>query len=65
VRGMIIPADWLIVGGLTGQGARPCNPHDLRDILERRQECRKPVFVKSNAGYPWPVQQYPPDLRLE
>lgn len=38
--------DWLIVGGESGQGARPCDVAWIRSAVEQCREASVPVFVK-------------------
>lgn len=38
--------DWVIAGGESGPGARPCNPDWLRSTVSQCQEGAVPVFVK-------------------
>lgn len=38
--------DWVIVGGESGKGARPCNYEWVLDIVEQCQKAGTPVFVK-------------------
>ena len=38
--------DWVIVGGESGTGARPCNAEDIRSIVRQCTEAGVPVFVK-------------------
>lgn len=44
--------DWVIIGGESGTGARPCHVDWIRDIASQCQSAKVPVFVKqlgSNA----------------
>lgn len=48
------PADWVIVGGESGPGARPCNVELIYSIIKQCRRAQVPVFVKqlgSNCGY--------------
>ncbi len=65
--------DWVIIGGLTGKGARPTERDELQYLVEfAHKECGDgstiPLFVKSNAvadtADPLRVQEYPEGLRL-
>ncbi len=38
--------DWVIVGGESGPGARPCDIDWIRDIMRQCQAAEVPVFVK-------------------
>lgn len=38
--------DWVIVGGESGRGARPCNVEDVRSVVAQCQAAGVPVFVK-------------------
>jgi protein gp37 len=38
--------DWIIVGGESGHGARPCNVEWIRSIVGQCKEANVPVFVK-------------------
>jgi protein gp37 len=38
--------DWVIVGGESGHGARPCNVESVRSIVAQCQAAAVPVFVK-------------------
>jgi len=57
--------DWVIVGGLTGKGARGCDKGDLESIIETCRDVGVPLFIKHNAGYPEKIQEYPEDLILK
>jgi len=37
---------WLIIGGESGPGARPCDVQWIRDLLRQARAARVPVFVK-------------------
>ncbi|MGB3208223.1 MAG: phage Gp37/Gp68 family protein [Crinalium sp.] len=46
---MVAPADfinWVIVGGESGSGARPCQVNWIEDIVEQCKQYQVPVFVK-------------------
>jgi len=38
--------DWLVIGGESGAGARPCELEWIRDLKNRMIEAKVPVFVK-------------------
>lgn len=40
------PIDWVIVGGESGPGARPCHVEWIRSIVQQCQEAEVPCFVK-------------------
>lgn len=40
------PIDWIVVGGESGPGARPCHTGWIRDIVLGAQRADVPVFVK-------------------
>lgn len=45
--------DWVIVGGESGHGARPCDKSWVRDIVRQSQERHVPCFVKQlGANHP-------------
>ncbi len=44
--------DWIIVGGESGPGARPCNVEWIRSIVEQCGEADVPVFVKQLGKRP-------------
>lgn len=41
---------WVIVGGESGPGARPCDEDWIRGIVQQCQSVRVPVFVKQGSG---------------
>ncbi len=45
--------DWVIVGGESGPGARPCLYEWVRDVVRQCDDARTPVFVKQLGGSPW------------
>jgi protein gp37 len=48
-----IPAiDWIIVGGESGPGARPCDINWIGSIIQQCQSSRVPVFVKQLGSNP-------------
>jgi protein gp37 len=44
--------DWVIVGGESGLGARPCNVEWIRSIVQQCQAADVPVFVKQMGTKP-------------
>lgn len=46
------PLDWLIVGGESGHGARPCNVGWIRSIVAQCKAAGVPVFVKQLGSNP-------------
>lgn len=44
------PIQWVIVGGESGPGARPCNIDWIRSIVEQCKSAVVPVFVKQLGG---------------
>ena len=44
--------DWVIVGGESGPGARPCNVEWIRSIVRQCREADVPVFVKQLGSNP-------------
>jgi len=57
--------DWVIVGGLTGKGTSYSDKDDLESIIETCRDAGVPLFIKSNAGYPEKIQEYPEGLKIE
>lgn len=66
--------DWVILGGESGGGARPCEPEWIRALIKQCQAADVPVFCKQ-LGSVWArengcggkgglVEQWPPDLRI-
>ena len=45
--------DWVIVGGESGPGARPCNIEWIRSIHRQCKEARVPVFIKQMGRFPY------------
>jgi protein gp37 len=41
---------WVIVGGESGPGARPCNVEWIRSVVEQCKAADVPVFVKQDSG---------------
>lgn len=44
---------WLIVGGESGPGARPCDLAWIRSAVKQGKEARAPVFVKQLGAWPF------------
>ena len=57
--------DWIIVGGLTGKNTRKPNESLMWAVVELCKEWKRPLFIKTNAGYPEVVQEYPEGLILK
>ena len=55
--------DWVIVGGESGPGCRPCNPDWIRSVVAQCRAAGVPVWVKQDSG-PKPGMQgtIPDDL---
>ena len=51
-RSLVRGIDWVIVGGESGPGARPCDVEWIRSIVEQCQEAQTPVFVKQLGARP-------------
>lgn len=45
--------DWLIIGGESGPGARPCDVAWIRDLVRQGQAANVPVFVKQLGAKPY------------
>jgi protein gp37 len=69
--------DWLIIGGESGVGARPCNVNWIRSLVAQGQSTGVPTFVKqlgANTSVPAPfgpltkkggdMAEWPTDLRI-
>lgn len=52
VRNKLGMIDWVIVGGESGHGARPCHVEWVRSIISRCQTAGVPCFVKQLGGKP-------------
>lgn len=50
-RGLIYPLNWVVVGGESGPGARPCDIGHIRHILQQCQAAGTPVFVKQLGAH--------------
>ena len=46
------PLDWIIVGGESGPGARPCDVRWIRSVVGQCKATRVPVFVKQLGAQP-------------
>lgn len=44
--------DWLVIGGESGNGARPCNVEWVRSLVKQGKEAGVPVFVKQLGANP-------------
>jgi protein gp37 len=71
------PLRWLIVGGESGPGARPCGVEWLRGVVQQGQATGTATFMKQlgadprNDGHAWPkdakggnMEEWPGDLRV-
>lgn len=54
--------DWLIVGGESGPGARPCNAEWIRSIIQQGKAAGVPVFVKQLGKVPTWAGMAPPQV---
>lgn len=45
--------DWVVVGGESGPGARPCDLSWLRETVRQCREAGVPIFVKQLGAYPF------------
>ncbi|HSW29277.1 MAG TPA: DUF5131 family protein, partial [Longimicrobiales bacterium] len=45
--------DWVIAGGESGPGARPCDATWIRSLVEQCRAAAVPVFVKQLGAHPW------------
>lgn len=56
--GMPQGIDWVIIGGESGPGARPCHVEWVRDLVRQGQDAGVPVFVKQLGARPaWTDRQ--------
>jgi len=53
--------DWIIVGGESGPGHRPCEIAWIRSIVEQCKSAGVPVFVKQDSGHKAGMQGRIPD----
>lgn len=61
------PIDWVIVGGESGPGARPCNPFWIQSVVDQCKSAKVPVFVKQLGGFPdkrHDFEKFPASLQL-
>ena len=58
--------DWVVVGGESGQGARPMHPQWARDLRDQCQAAGVPFFMKQicNRGRKLPFDRVPIDLQI-
>ena len=56
-----IVLDWVIVGGESGPGARPCDVGWIRDIVGQCRAAEVPVFVKQLGANPERERQFAAD----
>ena len=61
--------DWLIVGGESGPGARPCDVAWIRSAIRQCRAAKVPVFVKQLGAFPvvqshWDAAECPAKLSL-
>jgi hypothetical protein len=58
---------WLIVGGESGPGARPCDLAWIRSLVGQCQAARVPVFVKQLGAKPYEttLAELTPDARTK
>lgn len=54
---------WVIVGGESGTGARPCNIYWIGDIVKQCQRADVPVFVKQLGANPTFVKTIEPNMK--
>lgn len=53
------PLDWVIVGGESGAGARPCGVHFIRGIVDQCKAAGVPCFVKQMGSRPYDTGYQP------
>jgi protein gp37 len=58
-----VTLDWVIVGGESGPGARPCDVGWVRAIVQQCQASSVPVFVKQLGAHPY-MGKFEPALGL-
>jgi len=72
--------DWVVVGGESGPGARDCDIHWIRSVVEECKAAEVPVFVKQLGAKPFmgvkgfgpviknkkggDIAEFPPDLQI-
>jgi hypothetical protein len=54
------PLNWIVAGGESGNGARPCDLAWIRSITRQCQDARVPVFVKQLGAQPYYIEPCPP-----
>ena len=62
---LLLHADWVVIGGLTGRGARSPEPAWVEDVVGFCEEEGLPIFMKANIGTGWPgvpLRQFPEGL---
>jgi len=66
IQSWVASANWAIVGGRSGTGARGCRKEDLDRIVDTCRRKQTPLFIKKNSKYPdyKKFQEFPEDLRL-
>lgn len=57
--------DWVIVGGESGPGARPCNVEWIRSIVRQCKEAGTPVFVKQLGSLPYEPTSRTTDIPMK
>lgn len=58
--------DWVVVGGESGNGSRPCDIAWIRSIVEQCQSAQVPVFVKQLGAKPFSIRfDQQPNLQVE
>jgi protein gp37 len=70
VQGAPSPLDWVIVGGESGPGARPCNVAWIRSVVEQCAQVGAACFVKQMGSQPrgwcsWPHHHGHPPTWLD
>ena len=51
--------DWIIVGAMTGPGAKPIDRGAMRNIGHEAVRKDIPIFIKDNVGLTSPLQEFP------
>lgn len=54
---MLFGIDWVIIGGESGPGARPCNVNWIRSLVRQCKDASVPVFVKQMGSLPYVMRQ--------
>ena len=63
----LAPLSWVIVGGESGPGARPCHPDWVRSIRDPCAAAGVPLFVKQlqiDGKINRKMDEWPEDLRI-